>query len=284
MEAPCKGGFFTALRFAPAFYIVADTCEDRRMRIRWISPRYASEGMEPLLRARFLRQGFFLAAFLVACLLFPPVWDACAGPSVAMPAEAAARQQHIFARQKKDAERQQISTRDGRRRANRPSGQNARGRRGASQNGSVHADAWAFGRGTHASQNRGSRGMSADELQRRAVPTHGAHAHHGKAQDAPLDAAAVKERAARGGMGLSWKDEGDAWRSDPDSKIRPDEGRMLENRHRIGAYAEVEDHDVRFKAGPEIIIKDEKSASSHAINKDQPNSALGLGMQLEFGF
>ena len=41
--------------------------------------------------------------------------------------------------------------------------------------------------------------------------------------------------------------------------------------------------DVRFKAGPELILKDEKSAS-HAINKDQPDSALGLGMQLELGF
>lgn len=231
---------------------------------------------------RFFRQGIFLAAFLVACLFFPPIRVACAAPSVAMPAEAAARQQQIFARQKKDAERQRPSANDGRRGANRPSGQNTRGGRGGPRKESVHADAWAFGRGPHAHHNRDKQGMSANDLQRRAVPGRGKQRRR-KTENAPLDAAGVKERAAYGGIGVGWKEETDTWRSDPDSKIRPDEGRMLENRHRLGAYAEVEDQDVRFKAGPELIIKDEKSAP-HAITKDQPNSALGLGMQLELGF
>ena len=200
-----------------------------------------------------------------------------------MPADAAARQQQDFSRRKMAAEKSQPTAPQARRNAGSRRGQAAGGGHRAPQKEGVHAEAWAFGRGPHASHHGNRKGVSGNDLQRRAVLTHSAPPRRRKAEDEPIDAAGVKERAARGGMGVSWKDEGDAWRSDPDSKMRPDEGRLLENRHRVGAYAEVEDHDVRFKAGPELILKDEKSAS-HAINKDQPDSALGLGMQLELGF
>ena len=144
---PLQRTFPWRLPSAPAFYIGPDTCEDTHMRTGRISSRHNFERMASPMQGRFFRQGISLAAFLVACLLFPPVWDACAGPSVAMPAEAAARQQQLFARQKKDAERQRPSAQQARHTANRQRGQAARGGRGAPRKESVHADAWAFGRG-----------------------------------------------------------------------------------------------------------------------------------------
>ncbi len=56
-----------------------------------------------------------------------------------------------------------------------------------------------------------------------------------------------------------------------------------EQRHKVGAYAEVKDKNLSVSAGPEYTFDSERIEMGRVKN-EQENSRLGLGLQLQLGF
>lgn len=86
------------------------------------------------------------------------------------------------------------------------------------------------------------------------------------------------------GFGMSMKKEDRTWSKQP-GQPRPDEKLNLDSRHVLRAFADFESgSDLSVSVGPELILKDEHNNMSRASNNDQPDSALGLGMNFKLDF
>lgn len=141
----------------------------------------------------------------------------------------------------------------------------------------LHAEPWAFGHSSDRKAPIWAKGQTGKSL----LPT--------KKKSAEVQADEQeegKEKAgARSSLGWGMKDETGTWKVTPSQKdIRPDENRVRENRHILGAYADVQaGNDFNIRVGPELILKDDSHGDDSAYT-EQPDSALGLGMKFKYDF
>lgn len=141
------------------------------------------------------------------------------------------------------------------------------------QNG-VHAEPWIFGQSIDRNAPIWAKGKTGKSL----APK--------KKQRETKGAVADKPRSGiRSSLGLSVKDESATWKVTPSQKnMRADELKLRENRHIVGAYADVEaGNDFNIRVGPELILKDESHGEESAYS-NQPDSSLGLGMKFKYDF
>ena len=145
------------------------------------------------------------------------------------------------------------------------------------QNG-MHAAPWAFGKSADRRSPIWAKGTSGKNLlpkdKKAAEPSKVSPEHEetGKHQ-------------LKSSLGLSFKEEAGTWKVTPSQKnIHPDEMKVRENKHVLGAYADVEAaEDFNIRLGPELIIKDDSQGDDSAYS-DQPDSAWGLGMKFQYDF
>ena len=144
---------------------------------------------------------------------------------------------------------------------------------------------WAFG----ASQSRNDalwqRSVNAHDMHDQATPDSKAQMH-GVDTRKGIDSALQGQRkhGKKDDVGVSWKRERSNWRTDSTVARTPDEHVPVESRHHVRAYADVDaGDDLNVSVGPELIVRDGQ-ASPHTGKSDQPDSALGMGMQFQLGF
>ncbi len=149
---------------------------------------------------------------------------------------------------------------------------------------SIHAPAWVFGDGTKSSE-AWSQGTNTSELKKRAVgesPSSDKPVNTTASINSALDRAQAKD-AHKGGLGLSVGQDDSNWRKKGQHEIEADENLPMQSRHVLRAYADVDaGDDLSIKVGPELILKDEQR--ERTTSNKQPESALGLGMQLKLDF
>ena len=80
----------------------------------------------------------------------------------------------------------------------------------------------------------------------------------------------------------SWKTQLDG---NPGRQKSDGESPGIHEQHRLGAYTNVrEGDDLNIRLGPEVIVKDSKGRQPLETQSGQPDSELGLGMQLQYKF
>lgn len=143
------------------------------------------------------------------------------------------------------------------------------------QSGSgVHAEPWAFGKSTDRNLPIWAKGRPGKSL----VPKENKSVQ----RDDETESA---KRGVKSSLELDLQEESGTFKVTPSQKdVRPDEFRPRENKHIIGAYADVEPtEDFNIRVGPELILKDESRGEESAYS-NQPDSALGLGMKFQYDF
>lgn len=142
----------------------------------------------------------------------------------------------------------------------------------------MHGEPWAFGRSPDREEPiwvKGRTGKSLLSKKKQAAGQQGTE--NNENQDA--------KGRIKSSLGLSVKEESGTWKVTPYQKnVRPDENRVRENKHILGAYAGLEaGDDFNIKVGPELIIRDETHGDESAYS-EQPDSAFGLGMKFKYDF
>lgn len=142
------------------------------------------------------------------------------------------------------------------------------------------AQAFSFGQSPDRRSPLWTRGVGGESLDpKRKTGTDDASR---KAIEKALDNAARSR--PRSSFGMSMKTEDRTWAKQP-GQARPDERLNLDSRHVVRAFADFESgKDLSVSVGPELIIKDEHKNMSGMSNSDQPDSALGLGMNFKLDF
>lgn len=138
----------------------------------------------------------------------------------------------------------------------------------------MHAQPWAFGHSADRHEAIWQKGVEGKKMapQRKSPP---------ERKKDPEN----KAPSLRSSLGVSMKDETGVWKVTPSQKnVRPDEGRVRENKHVLGAYAGVQaGEDFGISVGPELILKDDSKGDDTAYT-DQPDSVWGLGMKFKYDF
>lgn len=142
----------------------------------------------------------------------------------------------------------------------------------------MHAEPWAFGKSADRNAPIWAKGQSGKNLLRKDRKA-------AVASKTPQDTEETGKHQNKSSWGLSFKEEAGTWKVTPSQKnIHPDEKRVRENKHVLGAYADLEAaEDFNIRLGPELIIKDESQGDEGAYT-DQPDSAWGVGMKFQYDF
>ena len=149
----------------------------------------------------------------------------------------------------------------------------------------LRGSAWAFGQSCDRDSAIWRQGASVRNLQARAVGGKKAMNTTPGIDNALSAASRNNNKKSRNGLGFRVENEVSTWRErQPAERARPDECPPLEKRHVVRAFADVEaGDDLSISVGPELILKEEQNRERNAGN-NQPDSALGLGMQFKFDF
>ena len=155
--------------------------------------------------------------------------------------------------------------------------------KGGTGKGGLRAHDWAFSGG--GSREQWQQGVPCDTLQSRAVgeKISGDSVDTASGIDRALKTAGNKEKR-KGGMALRVDKENASWRAQqqPDY-AQPDEDYPMESRHVVRAYADTElSDDLSISLGTELILKNEQRERLNTHK--QPDSILGMGMQLKLDF
>ncbi len=139
---------------------------------------------------------------------------------------------------------------------------------------SVHAKPWAFGKSSDRNLPIWAKGKAGNSL----IPGE-------KKMQKKIEEDISEEHKIKSSLGLGFQEESASWKVTPSQKdIHPDEMKVRENRHVLGAYADVEPvEDLNIRLGPELIIKDEMHGDESAYT-NQPDSTWGLGMKFKYDF
>lgn len=147
------------------------------------------------------------------------------------------------------------------------------------RNAPAGGHAFSFGQSPDRRSPLWTRGMGAASL---APKARAAQNGASKAIEKALDDAAKSRQP--GGFGVSMKKDARTWARQP-LQVHPDEKLNLDSRHVVRAFADLESGpDFSVTVGPELILKDEYNTMSRTSNSDQPDSALGLGMNFKLDF
>ncbi len=145
----------------------------------------------------------------------------------------------------------------------------------------VHAQPWSFGGGRSAAA-WGERGIGGKELYQKALPA-GSRASAGK-EKAAREEQANRTRRKRDSFDLQVDKEYRTWQARHD-EVKPDEEVAIDSQHRVRAFAKVQDENVTFGLGPEVIVRDQNQSSPSFVHReDQPDVDAGLGMQFKVDF
>ncbi|MDR2573994.1 MAG: hypothetical protein LBC94_06585 [Desulfovibrio sp.] len=149
-----------------------------------------------------------------------------------------------------------------------------------------HAHPWVFSRPDNHRLRQWRQGVDAEDLQKKAVPARKPEAvNTASAIDEALERAEQQNRRP-GSLNVSIRNEGASFRDVPsldNSSSHPGENPVRAGRHIVGAFADVQSgEDLHILVGPELSIKDELGQEKSAGN--QPESALGMGMQFKLDF
>lgn len=138
----------------------------------------------------------------------------------------------------------------------------------------VHADSWVFGQSVDRNAPIWSKGKTGKSFEPKNKKPKNKEIVDGE-----------RKSGIRSSLGLDVTDESAAWKVTPSQKnTRADELKLRENRHILGAYADVEaGDDLNIRVGPELILKDESHGEESAYS-NQPDSSLGLGMKFKYDF
>ncbi len=138
----------------------------------------------------------------------------------------------------------------------------------------LHASPWAFGEGRSAAQWSG-RGVAGRDLTKKASGR-----KKGRGSAVKPEQASRAER-----FELEVSREGHRWHSRPEKD--PAAGMPSERRHRLSAFATVEDEkrDMSFGLGPELIVRDPNQESKEFTQeKNMPDVEPGVGMRFRLAF
>ncbi|BAV91793.1 hypothetical protein [Candidatus Desulfovibrio trichonymphae] len=147
----------------------------------------------------------------------------------------------------------------------------------------LHARPWTFGQSPDREADIWRHGKRTERIREHAV----SDAKNGPkaVNTAPIiDRALKNTEKKQGGLNVGIRNESASWRPLlPTGNARPYENQTRTGRHIVGAFADVKSgDDLSIRLGPELILKDEQSIEKSASN--QPDSALGMGMQFKLDF
>ncbi|MDR0815938.1 MAG: hypothetical protein LBN28_00830 [Desulfovibrio sp.] len=154
---------------------------------------------------------------------------------------------------------------------------------GAAPQKNLHARPWIFGKSPDREADIWRHGERAERIREHAVPD-------AKSMPKAVNTAPVIDRALKNaekkqdGLNVDIRNESASWRPLlPTENARPYENQTRTGRHIVGAFADMKSgDDLSIRLGPELILKDEQSIEKSAGN--QPDSALGMGMQFKLDF
>ncbi len=145
----------------------------------------------------------------------------------------------------------------------------------------IHSQPWSFGGGQSAAV-WGERGIGGRELYQQALPA-GSRASAGQARSAQ-DKERQATRRKSDSFDLQVDKEYRTWQARHDD-VKPDEEVAIDSQHRVRAFARVQDENVTFGLGPEVIVRDQNQSSPTFVHKEnQPDVDAGLGMQFKLDF
>ena len=144
---------------------------------------------------------------------------------------------------------------------------------------------WAFGASESRKDALWQRSVNAHDMHDKAMPDSKPHMH-GVDTRKGIDSALQgrQKHGKKDELGVSWEREKSGWRNDANARRTPDEYVPVESRHHVRAYADVDaSEDLNISVGPELIVKDSQ-ANPYSGKSEQPDSAVGMGMQFQLGF
>lgn len=147
----------------------------------------------------------------------------------------------------------------------------------------LHAQPWAFGQSEDRNALIWKKGVDGAAFNKKSFSDK--LVSPDKTSNIEQSISNANKNSPRGNFNLSMQKESTSWIVSPEQKSsRPDEDKIREQRHVLGAYAGVQSgDDFNISIGPELILKDENH-SNESANSDQPDSAIGMGMKFKYGF